>query len=144
VLVARADGSGVILKDEYTPVAASSGATALTVVESIKTDTPSAGVIRIKGQRYTYTSYTAATKTFNGLSPGLASNIVTADDVFVPYLDKVAASTSESVTFIYSSNFTARVDVRNGSGGSPIIPFNTLLSVTNAGASVNASRNSDV
>jgi hypothetical protein len=144
VLVARADGGGVILKDEYTPVAASSGATALTVVESIKTDTPSAGVIRIKGQRYTYTSYTAGTKTFNGLSPSLASNIVTADDVFVPYLDKVAASTSESVTFIYSSNFTARVDVRNGSGGSPIIPFNTLLSVTNAGASVNASRNSDV
>jgi hypothetical protein len=36
------------------------------------------------------------------------------------------------------------VDVRNGSGGSPIIPFNTLLSVTSAGGSVNASRNSDV
>jgi hypothetical protein len=144
VLVARENGSGGILKDEYTPVAASAGATALTVVESIKTDTPSSGVIRIKGLRFTYTSFNAGTKTFSGLSPALASNIVTADDVFVPFVDKATTTTSESVTFIYSSNFSARVDVRNGSGASPIIPFNTLISVTNAGASVNASRNSDV
>jgi hypothetical protein len=144
VLAARENGSGGILKDEYTPVAASSGATSIQVVESIKTDTPASGVIRIKNLRYTYSSFNAGTKTFSGLSPGLASNIVTGDDVFVPYIDKVAASSSESVTFIYSSNFSARIDVRNGSGGSPIIPFNTLLSVTSAGGSVNASRNSDV
>jgi LysM repeat protein len=144
VLVAREDGSGGVLKDEYTPVAASTGATALTVVESIKTDTPSSGVIRVKGLRYTYSSFNAGTKTFSGLSPALASNIVTADDVFVPYVDKVAASATESVTFIYSSNFSARVDVRNGSGVSPIVPFSTILSVTTAGGSVNASRNSDV
>jgi hypothetical protein len=144
VLVARENGSGGILRDEYTPVAANSGATALTVVESIKTDTPSSGVIRIKGLRYTYSSYNAGTKTFSGLSPALASNIVTADDVFVPYVDKVAASASESVTFIFASTFSARVDVRNGSGGSPIVPFSTLLSVTSGGGSVNASRNSDV
>ena len=124
--------------------AASSGATALTVVESIKTDTPTSGVIRIKGQRYTYSSYNAGTKTFSGLSPSLISNIVTADDVFVPYIDKATTSTSETVTFVYSSNFNARVDVRNGSGVSPIIPFTTTISITNAGASVNASRNSDV
>jgi hypothetical protein len=144
VLAARENGSGGILKDEYTPVAASSGATSIQVVESIKTDTPASGVIRIKNLRYTYSSFNAGTKTFSGLSPGLASNIVTADEVFVPYIDKVAGSSSENVTFIYSSNFTARVDVRNGSGVSPIIPFNTLLSVTSAGGSVNASRNSDV
>ena len=144
VLVARENGSGGVLKDEYTPVAANSGATSLQVVESIKTDTPSSGVICIKGLRYTYSSFNAGTKTFSGLSPSLAGNIVTADDVFVPFIDKVAAASSESVTFIFSTNFTARVDVRNGSGESPIIPFNTLLSVTSAGGSVNASRNSDV
>ena len=144
VLVARDNGSGAILKDEYTPVAASAGATALTVVESIKADTPSSGVIRIKGERYTYTSYTAGTKTFNGLSPALSQNIVTADDVFVPYIDKATTSTSESVSFTYSSGFNCRVDVRQGSGVSPIIPFTTTISVTNAGASVNASRNLDV
>lgn len=144
VLVARDDGTGGILKDEYTPVAASSGATSLTVVESIKSDTPSAGFIRIKGLRYTYTAYNSGTKTFSGLSPALASNIVTADDVFVPFIDKATTSSTENVSFIYSSNFSARVDVRNGSGAAPIIPFNTLISVTGAGASVNASRNSDV
>jgi hypothetical protein len=144
VLVARDNGSGALLKDEYTPVAASSGATALQVVESIKTDTPSAGVIRIKGLRYTYSSFNAGTKTFSGLSPALASSIVTADDVFVPYIDRQAAGATESVTFIYASNFNTRVDVRNGSGASPIVPFSTTLSITNAGGSVNASRNSDV
>jgi hypothetical protein len=144
VLVARDNGSGGLLKDEYTPVAASAGAIALTVVESIKTDTPSSGVIRIKGLRYTYSSFNAGTKTFSGLSPALASNIVTADDVFVPYIDRQAAGATESVTFIYASNFNARVDVRNGSGASPIVPFSTTLSITNAGGSVNASRNSDV
>lgn len=144
VLVARADGSGNVLRDEYTPVAASSGATALQVVEAIKTDTPATGAIRIKGIRHTYSGINAGTRTFTGLSPALPGNIVTADDVFVPLIDRAAAGTTESVSFIYGSNFTARVDVRNGSGVAPIVPFSTTLSVTAAGASVNASRNPDV
>jgi hypothetical protein len=111
-------------------------------VETIKTDTPSSGVIRIKGNRYTYSSFSGTT--FSGLSPGLLSNIVTADDVFVPFIDKQTSSTSESVTFIYSSTFTARVDVRQGTGASPIIPFNTSTTVNTGGASVNASRVLDV
>lgn len=144
VLVARENGTGGVLKDEYTPAAASAGATSLTVVESIKTDTPSSGVIRIKNARYTYSSYNAVSKTFSGLSPALASAVAATDDVFVPLIDRVAVGATEAVSFIYGSNFTARVDVRNGSGGTPIIPFSTLLSVTSAGGSVNASRNSDV
>ena len=144
VLVARDNGTGNILKDEYTPVAASSGATSIQVVESIKADTPANGVIRIKGKRYTYASYTAGTKTFNTLSPSLVENIVAGDDVFVPYIDVATTTTSESASFTYSSNFNCRIDVRNGSGVSPIIPFTTTISVTSAGASVNASRNSDV
>ena len=142
VLVTRDNGSGEILKDEYTPIAATSGATTISTVETIKTDTPSSGVIRIKGSRYTYSSFSGTT--FSGLSPGLLSNIVTADDVFVPFIDKQTASTSESVNFIYASNFTARVDVRQGTGASPIIPFNTLTAVNISGASVNASRVLDV
>lgn len=143
VLVARSSG-GEVLKDEYTPVAASSGATSLQVVESIKTDTPASGVIRVKGKRYTYSAFNAGTKTFSGLSPALSENIVTGDDVFVPYIDVVASGTTASVTFIYSADFSARVDVRNGTGASPIVPFSTILGVTSAGGSVNASRNSDV
>ena len=143
VLVARSS-AGAILKDEYTPVAASAGATSLTIVETIKTDTPSSGVIRIKGVRHTYTSYNAGTKTFAGLSPALPGAIVAADDVFVPFIDRDATGTTESVTFIFASNFDARVDVRRGSGGSPIIPFNTIVTVGNAGAATNIVRLSDV
>jgi hypothetical protein len=144
VLVTRADGSGNIIKDQFTPVTASSGATALTIVESIPSDTPTSGVIRIKNKRYTYTSYTTATKTFNGLSPTLLENIVTTDDVFVPYIDTQATTTNLASSFTFNTVFTARVDVRNGSGVSPIIPFATTVTVSSTGASVNASRNSDV
>ena len=143
VLVARDNGSGGILKDEYTPVAASTGDTALTVVESIKIDAPTAGVIRIKSRRYTYTSYNTSTKTFSGLSPALVENIVAADEVFVPFLDQVATGASASVGFTFSTSFTVRVDVRNGAG-TPIVPFDTLLTITSTGGSVNAGRSSDV
>lgn len=144
VLVTRDDGAGGVLKDEYTPVAASAGATALQVVESIKTDTPASGALRVKGQRYAYSGYDLATKTFSGLSPGLASAISPADDVFVPLIDRAATSAAESVSFIFATNFAARVDVRNSSGVTPILPFTTSITVNAAGASVNASRNPDV
>jgi hypothetical protein len=143
VLVARSDGGGGILKDEYTPVATSAGATSLQVVESIKTDTPSNGVIRVKNLRYTYSGINATSKTFTGISPALSS-VASGDDVFVPFVDRAATGSIESSSFIYNANFSARVDVRNGSGASPIIPFETLLSVTASGGSVNVSRNSDV
>ena len=143
VLVAREDGAGGVLTDEYTPVAASSGATSLTIVESIKNDTPTSGVIRIKGGRYEYSSFNASTKTFT-LTTGLTENIVAADDVFVPYIDQVTTATSLSKSFKYDADFDARVDVRRGSGANPIIPFDTKITITSAGASVNASRNSDI
>lgn len=143
VLVARSSG-GAILKDEYTPLAASSGATSLTIVEAIKADTPTSGVIRIKDVRYTYTSYTSGTKTFNGLSPALTTNIVTADEVFVPFIDVQTSGTSETKSFIFVENFTARVYARNGSEAYAIIPFTTSLSVTSSGGSVNISRNPDI
>jgi len=144
VVVARDDGSGEVLKDEYTPVAAAAGATALAVVESIKTDTPAAGVIRVKGLRYTYASFNAGTKTFSGLSPALSSSIVTADDVFVPFIDRIATAGTETVSFIHAGNFNAQVLVRYGVGSSPIQPYATTLTITSSGGSVNASRDSDV
>jgi hypothetical protein len=142
VLVTRDNGSGEILKDEYTPIAATAGATALTIVENIKTDSPTSGVIRIKNKRYTYASW--AGKTFSGLSPALAENIVTADEIYVPFIDKQTNTTSESVTFIYASNFTARVDVRQGGGANPILPFSTTAPVSSSGGGATTSRISDV
>lgn len=144
ILVARQDGGGNILEDEYTPVAASAGATSLTVVESIKLDTPTSGFIRIKQSRYTYTGYNSSTKTFSGLSPALLTNIVAGDDVFVPFIDKTATSTSEQASFLFDTNFNATVRVRNGSSTTPIIPFETTMNVTSTGGSVNASRIADI
>lgn len=144
VLVTRADGSNNIIKDEYTPVAASSGATSLTIVESIKSDTPAAGVIRIKNKRYIYTSFNAGTKTFNGLSPALVENIVAADDVFVPLIDAVATGSSVSASFNYSSSFAARVDVRNGSSLNPLVPFVSTINVGTTGGSVSVVRTADI
>lgn len=143
VLVTRNNGSGEILKDEYTPEAASIGSTTITVLETIKSSTPSSGIVRIKGRAYAYSSFNSSTKTFT-LTSGLLDNIITSDDVFVPFIDKLATSSVESVFITYDSTFDARVDVRRGSGLSPIIPFTTLFSVTSSGASVNTNRNSDV
>jgi hypothetical protein len=143
VLVARDDGTGEILKDEYTPSAASLGATSITVAETIKAETPSSGVIRIKNARYTYSSVNTSTKTFSGLSPALIENIVSGDDVFVPFIDKVTTSTSEAVTILFNTTFDCRVDVRNG-GATPILPFDSIISVVAPATTINASRVSDI
>jgi hypothetical protein len=141
VLVTRSSG-GEILKDEYTPVPQGSGLTTLSISGGIKTDTPASGVIRVAGKRYTYSSWGGST--FSGISPALDS-VLADDDVFVPFIDGESAGSSlTSNPFVFASEFAARVDVRRGTGDSPIIPFDTLLSVGQSGGSVNASRNSDV
>jgi hypothetical protein len=140
VLVTRSSG-GAVLMDEYTPVPQAAGETSLVVSGSIKADTPSAGAIRVAGIRYDYTAW--AGSTFSGISPALPQ-VFSADDVFVPFIDRVADDTVEEVSFISAGSFTARVDVRRGTGGNPIVPFDTILSVTATGGSVNAVRASDV
>jgi hypothetical protein len=140
VLVTRSSG-GAILKDEYTPVPQGAGGSSLVVSGAIKTDTPTSGAIRVAGVRHDYTAWSGST--FTGITPALAAVLV-GDDVFVPFIDRLADDTVEEVSFISASAFTARVDVRRGTGDSPIVPFDTLLSVTSTGGSVNAVRTSDV
>jgi hypothetical protein len=144
VLVARDDGSGGIDLTEFTLDGVHSiGASAVVVNEAISTDHPTAGVIRVEGKRYAYTSYNAGTKTF-ALSGTLAEAHADNAPAFVPYLDLVAASDTESVAFTFGSSFTARVKVRQGSGGTPITPFETTLAVGAGGASVSTVRTPDV
>lgn len=143
VLVARSS-SGAILTNEFTLNGTHSiGAGTVVVNEAITADHPLAGVIRVESKRYAYSSYNAGTKTFT-----LTSTLVEAHaggaSAFVPYLDLVATGTSESVSFTFGSAFDAIARVRNGTGGTPIVPFETTLSVTAAGASANAVRTSDV
>ncbi len=138
VLVARDNGSGGILSTEYT-VSGSSGATSITV-PSLKSDTPASGVIRIDGDRYTYSSWSGTT--LSGLSPALTKNY-TSRPAFIPLIDAVASATTiNSANFQFSSNFTCRYRVRNG-GASPIVPFESTLSVTSNGGSGTAVRGAD-
>ncbi len=138
VLVARDNGSGGILSTEYT-VSGSSGAASITV-PSLKSDTPASGVIRIDGDRYTYSSWSGTT--VSGLSPALTKTY-TSRPAFIPLIDAVASATTiNSANFQFSSNFTCRYRVRNG-GASPIIPFESTLSVTSNGGSGTAVRGAD-
>lgn len=139
VLVARDDGAGDILDTEYT-VTASAGATSVTVT-GLKADTPASGVIRIGGDRYTYTSW--AGTTVSGLSPAIKAGGYSSAAAFIPFVDGVPGGTSiQSAAMQFSSNFTARFRVRNG-GGSPIVPFESTMAVTSNGGSGTTVRNAD-
>ena len=139
VLVARDNGSGGILDTEYT-VSGSSGAGTVTVT-GLKADTPLSGVIRIGGDRYPYSSWTGTTVTLSGT----LSKTYTSAPAFIPLIDASVPSgtTINSANFQFSSNFTCRYRVRNGSGGSPIVPFESTLSVTETGGSGTAVRGAD-
>ena len=138
VLVARDNGSGGILDTEYT-VSGSSGAGTVSVT-GLKADTPLSGVIRIGGDRYPYSSWTGTTVTLTGT---LSKNY-TSVSAFIPLIDGTASGTTiNSANFQFSSNFTCRYRVRNGSGGSPIVPFESTLSVTETGGSGTAVRGAD-
>lgn len=144
VMVARDNGSGGLLTSEYTlNGATTSGGNTCVVNEVVKADTPSTGYIRVNGVPYTYTAVNIGTKTFTisgtwGVVHGNAS------PAFVPYIDKVAASTSEtSPVFVYSSDFTARLRARQGDVGDPRKPFETTFSVSASGGGTNAILDSD-
>ena len=139
VLVARDDGSGDILDTEYT-VSATAGATTVTVT-GLKADTPASGVIRIGGDRYTYTSWSGTT--VSGLSPAIKAGGYSSAAAFIPFIDAVPGGASiQSAAMQFSSNFTARFRVRNG-GGSPIVPFESTMAVTSNGGSGTCVRTAD-
>ena len=131
VLVARDNGSGDILDNEYT-ITASAAATSVTVT-GLKSDTPASGVIRIGGDRYTYTGWTGTT--VSGLSPAIKTGGYSSAAAFIPFIDGVPSTTTiQSAAMQFNANFTARFRVRNG-GGAPIVPFESTLSVTSNGGS---------
>lgn len=137
VLVARDTGTD-INTTEYN-VSGSAGATTLAVT-GLKSDTPASGVVRINGDRYTYSSWTGTT--LSGISPALTQNY-TSVNAFIPLIDQVAAGTSvSSASMQFNTNFTCRYRVRNG-GGSPVVPFESTLAVTATGGSGTAVRNAD-
>lgn len=142
VVVARDNGSGGFANDTTiaTPAAAGVASVNLTAAPS---DTPTgAGVIRIAGNRHTYTQRVG--NVVSGLNPAVpAGGYAAGTNCFIPFIDGTSAGASmTSGAFQFSSNFTARYRVRNG-GASPIVPFESTLSVTSNGGSGTAVRNAD-
>jgi len=146
VLVARDNGSGGFVQDTTVASTATAGATSVTLTAA-PADSPTAPgsqacYIRINGNRHTYTARTG--NTVSGLSPAVpAGGYAAGVGVFIPFIDAVSAGSSiQSANFQFGSNVTCRYRVRNG-GGSPIVPFESTLSVTSNGGSGTAVRNAD-
>ena len=126
--------------------------TAVVVNQTIPTDTPATGTIRIQlnsgiYRDVAYTSYTADTFTIGSTS--FASDNATggvteatANSVFIAYIDKNATSASESFTSVYSSDRSLFIRVRDG-GATPIKTFETTGTLGSAGGSATAIRTSD-
>ena len=140
VLAARDNGSGDILSNEYT-VSATAGASTVSV-PSLKADTPVSGVIRIAGDRHTYTSWTGTT--LSGVSPVIKAGGYSSAAAFIPLIDAAAAGASiTSAAIQYAAPFTVRFRVRRGISGSSIVPFESTLAVTATGGSGTTVRNAD-
>ena len=130
----------------HTSAITGAAVTAIVSDTSIPADTPATGTIRIERAdgRYTRHAYTSWTgSTFTIASTDFSSNNAPAGgDIFISYIDKAAASTSESFTSVYSSDRTLFIRVRNG-GGSPIKPFETTGTLGTSGGSTTAIQTSD-
>ena len=146
VLVGRDNGSGGFLTNEYTLAGATTaGGNTCVVNEAIKTDTPATGYIRVNSIPYAYTAVNAGTKTFT-ISGTWGQIHAISSPTWVPFIDKVAASTTEtSASYTYASDFTCRLKVRLGSGGTPLQPFETTFAAgSSATNGTNAIATSDV
>ena len=130
--------------------------TSVVVNETIPSDTPSSGVVRVQDdngyyRKLLYTSYTGSTFTvsnpgdteddFNSVNAtggaGLAGN-----NVYIGYIDVLADATSEAFTSVYSADRNLFVRVRDGAG-SPIKTFETTVTMSSSGGSATAIRTSD-
>lgn len=147
VLVGPASG-GVLELDQLTLNGALTGGAVTSVVvnEAIPADTPASGSIRIQRANGAYTRhpYSAwAGSTFTITSHDFSSNNA-ADDAncYISYIDKLAASTSESFTSVYSSSRDLFIRVRDG-GVTPIKTFESTGVLGSAGGSATAVRTSD-
>jgi len=139
--------NGEINESQFTLVnAVTSGATDIQVNATIPSDTPPSGTIRVYDDDndiyalVTYTGYNADTFTGCSGTPNSASG----NNVWISYIDKVAASTTETFTGVYTgTNRSLFIRVRDG-GGTPIKTFETTGSLGSAGGSTTAIRTSDM
>jgi hypothetical protein len=125
--------------------------TAVSVV-SIPSDTPTSagtkGGIRVERDDglyslHRYTSWSSATNDFTIPSHDFSTNNATTPfNVFVTYLDLVTAATSENFSYVYSSDRTHFLRVRDG-GATPIKNAEATGVMGNTGGVASVNRISD-
>lgn len=136
VLVARSSG-GVINKAQFTLAGIHASATTVTVNETVGSDIPDSGALRLGDSGFTYTGINRASKLFTGVSPALSGAANAA--LYQPYIDAVATSPSLSKSFVYSADFAIIGRVRKKG----IVPFENTATVTSSGATISAIRTTD-
>ena len=147
VLVGPGSG-GALVANQFTLNGALTGAavTAVVVTGSIPADTPAAGTIRIRRANGAYSrhAYSAwAASTFTIASTDFSSNnAANGADVYVSYIDALAASTTLSFQATYVSDRELFVRRRDG-GTTPTKTFETAATLGVAGGSVAVQRLTD-
>jgi len=143
-----ADGNPEVDYTQLTLNTSLTGATETSVVvtTTIPSDTPSSGTLRVQTnsgfyQLCSYTSFTGSTFTISSESFS-GDNATAPKNVFITYLDKVAASGTENFSFVYSSDRQFVIKVRDG-GASPIKEYITSGTMTSTGGSTTAIRTVD-
>ena len=147
VLVAT-NSAGLPDFDQYALNGALTGAsvTSVVVTGSIDTDTPTTGTIRIlrtsgASTLHPYSAFSGSTFTITSHDFS-TDNAPNTTDVMTTYIDKLAGATSEGFTYVYGSDRTLFIRVRDG-GGTPIKPFETTAVNGSNGGSATAIRTSD-
>lgn len=120
--------------------------TSVLVTESIPTDTPATGWIRIKRtsgvySRHPYSAWTGSTFTITSHDFS-TDNAPDDTNVFIGYIDKTVASTQESFTSIYLADRSLFIRARN-SGNNPIKTSETTGTLGTAGGTATISRTAD-
>jgi len=147
------DNSGDINFTQMTSDTTANSATQTTIsVVSIPSDTPTSagtkGGIRVERDNglyslHRYTSFSTATNDFTIPSHDFSTNPSTTPfNVFVSYLDLVTSSTSEQFSYVYSSDRTHFLRVRDG-GATPIKNAEATGVMGNTGGVASVNRISD-
>ena len=152
VLVTEDNGGDINFTQMVSDTTANSATQTTISVVSIPTDTPSSagtkGGIRVERDDglyslHRYTSFDTGTNDFTIPSSDFSTNPATTPfNVFITYLDLVTASTSENFSYVYSSDRTHFVRVRDG-GATPIVTAETTGVMGTNGGSASVNRISD-
>jgi len=141
------NNSGAPDTTQMTLSTALTGTTTSIVVGSIPTDTPQTGTLRVvlddgRDRYIAYTSWTGSTFTTASTSWADPDDAGSGNGVYLGYIDKLAASSTETFTLVYNADRTLFGRVRDG-GGTPIKTFESTGTLSSGGGSMTVIRTSD-